>query len=87
MEGEERMKYKFLELRAFNESPHETSAYYCTVMMSMDMAEEQMLESLVRPMFHAVFDKIIPEPQPDPLLDMDAFMAWTEKWHGVGHDA
>lgn len=80
------MKYKFLRLQCYNESPNEPGSFCVDAPIPPQPEErDQIIEATLKPMFEAIFNKLIPEC-PDPSEDYPGFEQWERRYFGIPED-
>ena len=80
------MKYKFLRLQCYNESPNEPNCYCVDAPLPAGMEQrDEIIEATLKPMFECIFQKLIPEC-PNAGTDYPGFCAWAKRYFGIPGD-
>ena len=80
------MKYKFLRLQCYNESPQEANSFFVEAPLPPGIERrDEIIETTLKPMFECVFNQLIPEC-PNPGVDYAGFCAWEKRYFGIPGD-
>jgi hypothetical protein len=82
------VKYKKLQMIAYNDSPHEEDSFHCECVITGEPRFDSLMESTIKPMAYVIFHRMIPE-MPDlgndgkgnpTLAGMGKLIEWERKW-------